>query len=100
MTEQEEFRILINEGDNITYFMHLKKDGQEFASIAREELEKAMQIENCIIVEIVPNIHDPDEEATFYGLSATKWSQYSETRNGKCTVPMKRLRNLKGFNIR
>jgi len=98
MTEQEEFRILYNERDNITYFLHLKKDGQDFASIDREELAKALKLENCIIVIIVPNdMHDPNKGATFYALTATKWSQYSEIRNGKSIVAMKKLRNLKGF---
>ena len=100
MTEQDEVRILYNESDNITYFVHHRKDGQEFVSIDKEEIEKAIQIENSIIVVIVPNdIHDPNKGVNFYGLSAVKWLQHSEVRNGKCTVPLKILRNLEGFNI-
>jgi hypothetical protein len=96
MTEHHEVRVLYNKRDHITYFLNLREDREEIVSIPREELEIAMQMENCLIIIIIPNdINDSTKGATFYGLSAAKWCQYCEDQNGKSTVPMNRLRNLK-----
>lgn len=98
MTEEDRARILYNQRDN-TYFLHLREEKKETVSISRDELEKARQIQNAIIVITIPNDkNDPSKGATFYGLSADKWFDYCKVQHSKCKVPMKKLRNLDGFN--